>query len=233
MPQPSSQPANRINSDNYNQQFNNYDPNAQFEGKEDRNVDELLKIYRDRALKRGGNTIFHIGKHFNLYDRNKSKTLDLEEFKRCCREYSVGLSPSECETLFNAFDYDGVGTIDYNEFLRILRGPMNEKRKNAVIRLFERLDVKGDGYIDVHDIKLMYNATEHPDVINRKKTADQVYYDFIESINTYTQVMKGGANKDKISLDEWLEYYNNLSVSIDKDNYFLHMLDNCWNRKKI
>ena len=231
LPQQGIQPLNRINADNYNQAFNNYNPNAQFEGKVVRSAEELVQIFRDKVLKRGGNTIFQIGKHFSLFDKNKTQTLDQDEFKKVIKEYCPVFSPTEIETLFNSFDYDGVGTINYNEFLRIIRGPMNDKRKNAVLQLFDRLDTKGDGYIDIHDIKLMCNADGHPDANNGKKP-DQVYYEFIESINMYAQNMKGGSNKDKISRDEWLEYYNNISASIDKDNYFLAMIQNCWNRKK-
>jgi len=232
LPEATNQPSNKINKDNYNQQFLNYDPDKQYEGKVDRQADELIKIFRENVLKRGGNTILQIGKHFNLYDKNKNKRLDLEEFKRVVRQYGAGLSPSETETLFNSFDYEGNGSIVYEEFLRILRGPMNDKRKNAVNRLFDRLDKKGDGNIDINDIKLIYNPAGHPDSESHKRTPDQVYYEFIESINTYTQVLKGGSNKDKISKDEWLEYYNHISASYDRDDTFIHMLDNCWNRKQ-
>lgn len=32
-----------------------------------------------------------------------------------------------------------------------------------------------------------------------------------------------------ITLDEWLEYYNNVSMSIDDDAYFELMMNNAWN----
>ena len=30
-------------------------------------------------------------------------------------------------------------------------------------------------------------------------------------------------------MDEWLEYYNNVSMSIDRDDYFELMMNNTWN----
>jgi len=30
-------------------------------------------------------------------------------------------------------------------------------------------------------------------------------------------------------MDEWLEYYNNVSMSIDDDEYFALMMNNAWN----
>jgi Ca2+-binding EF-hand superfamily protein len=231
LPESKPQISNKIiTADNYNSNFLNYDPEAQFKGKESRSAEELIKIFKEKLLKRGGNAIFQIGKHFNLYDKNKNKRLDLEEFSRCIREFGSGFSTAENEIIFNYFDFEGNGTINYEEFLRIIRGPMSDRRKNAVLNLFNRLDKKGDGCLDVQDIKLMYNAKDHPDAQGNVKTVDQVYYQFIESINTFTQTMKGNSNKDKISKDEWLEYYNNVSSSFDKDDQFLSMLNNCWNR---
>lgn len=38
-----------------------------------------------------------------------------------------------------------------------------------------------------------------------------------------------GASKDnKISVDEFIEYYNNISCSIENDNYFDLMITNAW-----
>jgi hypothetical protein len=43
--------------------------------------------------------------------------------------------------------------------------------------------------------------------------------------------MKGQADSrdGKINLDEWYEYYNNVSMSIDSDEYFQVMMNNTWN----
>lgn len=32
-----------------------------------------------------------------------------------------------------------------------------------------------------------------------------------------------------VSKDEWVEYYNNVSASIDNDEYFALMMNNAWN----
>ena len=32
-----------------------------------------------------------------------------------------------------------------------------------------------------------------------------------------------------VSKDEWVEYYNNVSASIDRDDYFALMMNNAWN----
>lgn len=40
------------------------------------------------------------------------------------------------------------------------------------------------------------------------------------------------ARDGKISMEEWLEYYNNVSMSIDNDEYFTLMMTNAWNMDK-
>lgn len=43
--------------------------------------------------------------------------------------------------------------------------------------------------------------------------------------------MKGNADARDgvISMQEWLEYYNNVSMSVDTDDYFQVMMNNAWN----
>mmetsp|Transcript_22354 Transcript_22354/g.16834 ORF Transcript_22354/g.16834 Transcript_22354/m.16834 type:complete len:97 (-) Transcript_22354:45-335(-) len=38
-----------------------------------------------------------------------------------------------------------------------------------------------------------------------------------------------GSRDGNISLDEWMEYYNNVSMSIDDDKYFELMMNSAWN----
>jgi Ca2+-binding EF-hand superfamily protein len=47
---------------------------------------------------------------------------------------------------------------------------MNNFRKKLVLQAFNKLDKDGSGQIDINDIKDIYNAKRHPDVINGKKT---------------------------------------------------------------
>jgi hypothetical protein len=43
------------------------------------------------------------------------------------------------------------------------------------------------------------------------------------------------ARDGKITMEEWLEYYNNVSMGIDLDEYFSAMMNSAWNldKKKV
>ena len=64
-----------------------------------------------------------------------------------------------------------------------------------------------------------------------KKTEDEVLGEFLDTFEDHFCDMKGheDARDGVISMDEWLEYYNNASMSIDDDEYFVLMMTNAWN----
>jgi hypothetical protein len=76
----------------------------------------------------------------------------------------------------------------------------------------------------------VYNAANHPDVKSGKKTEDEILGDFLSTFETHHSVMKGGAGRDQsVTAEEFLEYYCNVSASIDDDRYFDLMMRNAWN----
>ncbi len=54
-------------------------------------------------------------------DDDNSKSLDIHEFKKACKDFRFDLSEKEIIAAFNAFDRSGDGLIDYEEFLAQLR----------------------------------------------------------------------------------------------------------------
>ena len=47
-------------------------------------------------------------------------------------------------------------------------------RKKIVLQAFKKLDKDGNGWVDINDIRGVYNAQKHPDVISGKKTEDMI-----------------------------------------------------------
>lgn len=105
-------------------------------------------------------------------DDDNSKSLDKNEFNKALTDYKLGFTTSENAALFEYFDVDGSGTISYDEFIRAIRGPMSMARKKIVAQAFKKLDADGNGWIDINDIRGVYKANKHPDVVSGKKTED-------------------------------------------------------------
>jgi Ca2+-binding EF-hand superfamily protein len=150
-------------------------------------------------------------------DDNNSKSIDMQEFKKAIRDFKVDLNENEVSLVFAAFDRDSSGEIDYDEFVRGIRGPMNSFRKNIAMAAFKKIDRDGSGILDLNDIKGVYSAKTHPDVKSGKKTEDEVLGEFIETFEQHHSLNGAGIRDRQVTPEEFIEYYNNVSASIDND----------------
>lgn len=106
---------------------------------------------------------------------------------------------------------------------------MNDYRREVCQQAFRHLDFADDGIIDLSDIKRKYNAKKHPDVVSGRRTEDEILCEFLDTFEAHYAMMHGKQTKDRrISMKEWLEYYNNVSCNIDNDEYFALMMQNAY-----
>ncbi len=85
---------------------------------------------------------------------------------------------------------------------------------------FRKIDRDGSGLLEVQDITGVYNATRHPAVLDGRKTESQVLGEFLETFESHHANQTGGARNQQVTLEEFIEYYTNISASIDNDMYF-------------
>lgn len=143
----------------------------------------------------------------------------------------TGFTENESERVFKIFDRDRSGSIDYDEFLRAIRGEMNDFRKALAVKAFKTMDKDGSGILNINDIKGVYNAKMHPDVKSGKKTEDEILFEFLDTFEIHHSDNVEDALDHNVTLNEWIEYYNNVSMSIDRDDYFELMMNGAWNFK--
>jgi Ca2+-binding EF-hand superfamily protein len=123
---------------------------------------------------------------FKIFENNRSRSLDAEELSYLIKDYRMGLTDEEIKTVFSFFDRNGTGMIDYDEFLRGIIGEMNDYRKSIVKKVFSKLDKNQNGVVEISDIRGLYNATRHPDVISGKKTEDDVLAEWLDNFDQYS-----------------------------------------------
>jgi len=190
---------------------------------------QLVENFRKALAKRGGRGIFGLARQFKIADDDNSKALNVEEFVKCVHDFRVGITPADAKRLFKVFDRTNDGAIDYDEFLRGVVGEMNQFRAALCKKAFTIMDKDGSGKLNVEDIRQTYNAKKHPDVIQGKKTEDEILGEFLDTFEQHYSSAHPGERDGVISIDEWNEYYNNVSMSIDRDDYFELMMNNAWN----
>jgi len=164
---------------------------------------------------------------FKLADTDKTGTINRGEFElafeKFTRAYGVNITKYEFDELFTQFDLDKSGTVSYDEFLRGVRGGMNDFRLELVKKAFAVLDDTNDGLVTLEDVARKYDVSKNPLVKAGKLTANEVLKAFMAN---WHLAEKG--HKDGVTLDDFIEYYEWISPSVDRDDYFELMIRNAW-----
>lgn len=79
------------------------------------------------------------------------------------------------------------------------------------------------GRFTVDYVKKIFNASRHLDVIQGKRTEDNVLVEFIETFDAHHNL---GAEDAYVSAEEWEDYFHSLSAIEDNDQYFQINLNN-------
>ena len=193
------------------------------------NPDEILNLMKEKLNERGVQGICSIARNFRIIDENNSQTIDFNEFKQVCNMYNFGLDDPQLKIIFNNFDLENTGEIDYDEFIRTIRGEMNEFRQNLVQKVFDKLDNKKTGELSFKELNNKYNARNHPDVISGKINEEEALKEFVDTFQETYNYLCGTETNNIVTIEEFMEYYENLSMTIEEDEYFEYLLNNTWN----
>jgi Ca2+-binding EF-hand superfamily protein len=137
------------------------------------------------------------------------------------RDIGISLNEDEALAVLKHFDRNGNGMVSFDEFLRAIRGEINSNRLVWIKKAYQKLDVNGDGTVKLDDIAKLYDVSKHPDVTQGRKDPKQVYLEFMKLWDT--QVADG-----IVTFEEFLDYFADVSASVDTDEYFAVMMQNAW-----
>ena len=183
-----------------------------------------IEKLRSKLASRGARGILGLAKQFQIMDDDGSKTLSLSEFIKASKDFRLDIPDPDVKNIFHLIDRDRSGYIEYDELIRAVRGPMNSFRRSLIDKAWNKIDKDRNGVLDINDIRGVYSANKHPDVVSGRKTEDAVLNDFLETFELHYNL--GGSMDHKVTKEEFLEYYNNVSSGIDDDSYFELMITN-------
>jgi len=189
-----------------------------FKGSGNDNVDRI----RQKILARNEEEGFAgLRRSFHIMDKSNDNALTSEEVKAAFRRYRVKTTDAEFETMWKYLDRNGDGKVTVGEFVRQIRGDfLNDRRINMIRIAFDRLDTDGSGVLTLSEIAVKYDVTDHPLFKSGEKSKEQLVQDFMSSWDRDTN--------GRVLWEEWVEYYGDISASIDNDDYFELMIRNAW-----
>ena len=184
-------------------------------------MNSLMTRIRNRIVERGAVGIKGSGRLFRIADDNNGQTLDLHnELPKLMNDIGVILNKTELNELIRLLDRDGSGTINYQEFLYQMAPPLSEERLQWINKAFEKLDIDGSGIVSVADLEAAHNPEKSELVRLGKTTANAIFNNLLLS---YDNDADG-----KITRDEFIDYYREISPAFDNDEYFAEMMKSAW-----
>jgi len=194
-------------------------------GESNATPDKLASIKEDlknALLAKGASSVANLAKTFREMDEDGSKNLSLSEFKKGVLGFGLDLDPNDVRLLFNSFDKNGDGQLSYMEFMAVVRGELPPQRLRLIRQAFQVLDKTGTQTIDLEDVKQVYDPSNHPDVMSGSMSPDEALMQFLDTFD-------GHDHDGHVSFDEFMDYYSNVSASVDDDDTFECMLKTEWN----
>ena len=208
-------------------------PNSQINNSEENNNKELnsLSKLRDIFYSKGPHFIFSFLRRLSLYDFNHSSMISLENFLYISSSCNINIPFEELQIIFNFFDKENKGSINYNILIFTILGKISPIRESAIKNLYEKFNKDSNGNISLSEIKLLFQASNHPDVINGKRTQGEIYGEFLDNIETYKEYLENmrGIYTNNFSLEDFVNFYYLIGIGIADDKLFEFMIKNCWN----
>ena len=192
-------------------------------------IDSIMDVIRNKAKMRGIRCLISLENNFRALDDDNSQTIDFDAFEKSAQDFRFGISFEELQKLFEFFDKEGKGRIDYDEFIRIIRGQMSNSRKKLVEEIFETFEPDQDGFIHINKVNQLFNPENHPDVLSGRRNPNEVYQEFVDTFEGNHNYLNGDeAPLGNVDIDEFCDYYDSISMMVDKDSEFENMVKGVW-----
>ena len=157
-------------------------------------------------------------------------TINFENFISCLNEAKINYNKKNIIDLYQLLDIYNQNKVSIVEILSLLRGDLKTIRREVIIKIFAYIDSERKNYIEIDKLKRIFNPNNHPDVISGKKNPDEVYKEFIFSLNNFI-IYKGINNK--ISFDDFIEFFSGISATFENDIIFNNMMNNIFSQNNL
>ena len=205
---------------------------------------ESLVKFRKLLVSLGTKSIFRFQKMLSIYDRDNSGFISFDNFYTIFHSNYIDIPLVDIKSIFGLFDNNNNEKqinsaseykIKYDLLLKSIIGNISIKRRALIQKVFDSFNKDKNGKILISDMKNRFNPSRHPDVLKGSKTENKIlgeFLDFLEIFREYYNNLHGGYTFN-MGFQEFLEFYSEISLSIEDDKDFENLLINCWDLELI
>ena len=198
---------------------------------EEQDLIEIL-VMRLRALlsKRGLKNLISIETGFRNMDKENVQEFDYSTFKSACEQFDFQLNEEDIKELFLAFTKEETTKVNYDEFIRILRGELPPNRKELVESVFKSINADNKEGLSIKEIFGLYNPKGSYELLYQNENEENSKKIFEDTFNENHIYLNGEDGKNKlVDLDEFIDYYESVSLMISDDDIFRKVILKSWN----
>ena len=187
---------------------------------------QMLKFMRDKLLQKGLRHFFSFIYYLNKISSGENSKIDLMQFQKILYDFKLPFNSTEIFRLFNMFDNSNSGLINYYEFISVMCGEMNAYRKQLISKIFSCMKLNDKNMADLSEIRSKFIPGKHPEVKTGKRLDSDVRNEFMETMEMFLEFKK--TEKNSISPDNFFNYYDIISSSIEDDQHFDLIVRSIW-----
>ena len=230
---------NKLNTNFQNIDLNKYNRNYYNKQKEYENVsgkyqennyENLINKFKEKININNGMNYYSFVKSLKENQEALSQSVSIDELSISIQQLHLGISSNDIYEFFNYLDTDKIGRISTNDILNIIKEPINEKRQLILNQAFKSLDTEKKGEISITKLKISFNAKDHPDILDKNKTEDEIYNQFCYTLDIFIRL--NNITTYIINQRQFIDYYSGISPSIKNDDDFERIIKKVWNMEK-
>ena len=191
---------------------------------EDNNYNNILEQLKQKLRIRGIRGLLYLHKQFLLSCPNLMR-ISYNDFINILKGQHLFFNENEYKILFNSFSYDNY--ILFSKFIREFKKKLNENKLNEVNNIFSILDLENTGNVNINQIKMNFDAKNHPEVISGKKTEEEILLEFIDSFQINNYILNYGNNNENniIDFEIFANFYEYVAFVYENDNEFKNIVN--------
>ena len=141
----------------------------------------------------------------------------------------VFYTQNELQNFFSALGCSEItlNTFSLTKMIELIKDEMNDYRKNIIINIFNNLCQldNNNNALSLNILKENFKPEMHPEVLNNRRTKNDIYQQFSESLDIYAKLNN---LTNTINLEQFIDFYSGISSSIFDDTYFSYITNNVW-----
>ena len=197
---------------------------------------EALSLLTNKLFKRGLRGILYLYSQFLSLCPDLNK-ISLNDFILVLKIQHLNIDINSAKKIFNMFSIieGDQKFLDFCSFMRTYKKELNEYKLNIVEEIFSKIDTKGEDKINLNVLKMKYDASRHPDVLNGKYSEDEKIMEFLDcfglcyDILKFDSEMKNEENKDYVDFEIFANFYEYVSFIYPNDKDFEYVVRSTWN----